>query len=33
MITAVLMECTEHGTHLQFVSAVEKKVFFVAINS
>jgi len=28
MITAVLMECAEHGTHLRFVSvAVEKKGF------
>jgi len=28
MITAVLMECTEHGTHLRFVCvAVEEKGF------
>jgi hypothetical protein len=28
MITAVIMECAEHGTHLRFVSvAVEKKDF------
>ena len=28
MITAVVMECAEHGTYLRFVSvAVEKKVF------